>query len=162
MRNYVFYTITPWEFLPPGGRFERRDPLQRSKQQIPAVEIPHLMHVVLQMVKVFMTGVNVQKTIKWRERLFASRFAGSGQKIYIVLRWEFQEGSRRLDYRGRGTPHAHVLFWIKEPLPNFHLDSMLCGSFPWTTKPRSAAIARRLQQSHKQDTALNEQPTSYA
>lgn len=146
----LFLTVAPYEWTWPWHVAVEhcRQQLGRSITNAAALETLHLTHVLLQMIKGFVAGATGNKPTKWREFLCADKRRGGSCVQCIFWRLEYQEGSRKRQYHGRGTPHVHVLVWLKNS-PNVCLERILLGSLPWQSDPYLAALAAWAQRSEQ-------------
>ena len=70
------------------------------------------------------TGTNRQTEGRgdrcWNQHIFANKETGEQNVVNFFCRIEYQDGKRKRvfrtkqDYHGRGTPHVHVLVWLRD------------------------------------------------
>ena len=97
------------------GNGPHQDELAKSLKErlhVPVSETLHLAHVLTQAVKNLLADT--------KQGIFAAG-PGEGSVVYWVARLEFQDGKRKRrvhrdaqHYHGRGTPHAHILLWLRD------------------------------------------------
>ena len=93
------------------GNGPRQDELAKSLKErlyLPVSETLHLAHVLTQTVKSLLADT--------KQGIFAAG-PEQGSVVYWVARLEFQDGMRKRrvhSYHGRGTPHAHILLWLRD------------------------------------------------
>ena len=118
----LFLTIAPGEYNFLYSRLLEQAMTQCSRHHrgLACLEVHHIVHVAMQVLKGFITGVNVSKPV-WKNFELSDKFDPSNrQVITVVVRGEFQTGARArpegkaLDYHGRGGIHWHILIWLKD------------------------------------------------
>ena len=123
----LFVTISPYEWTFPYHEF-LKDEMQkslRSTLHLPIAETLHIAHILVETVEgVVAGGLNLGQS-SWKNHLLGPKDGSCAQTILsYYARLEFQDGKRKRFvgnqeaksqfYHGRGTPHVHLLVWLRD------------------------------------------------
>ena len=100
----LFITISPgeWSFPKPQWFAQRQQYAGVDPKAIPYQLSVHIMHILEQIARGYISGVNTQR---WRTHACADRRSPGNNNVQAFFyRFEFQK---------RGTPHVHMLLWLK-------------------------------------------------
>lgn len=108
----LFVTISPyeWSFPFPTWLEQMFKSCGKGPTDCPGPETLSLVHGLQQVICGLMSGHHQ----RWRTHLFGNKTCQgeSGVKAFFG-RFEFQDKGQQQKYgKGRGTPHAHILFWF--------------------------------------------------
>lgn len=141
----VFLTLAPYEWtFPMANWVERvRAELGRKVTDLSGPETLHITHVLFQAVAGLLAGRTSGKA--WQHHLLSDKSSGAGNVRAFFCRAEFQDGSRKQSYHGRGTVHVHALFWMRS-LEAASLHTLVSADLP-SHNPELAALAQMHQRS---------------
>ena len=155
----LFLTIAPYEWAAPYHVFIEHEMEQtlRSRLYLPGAESFHLAHLLTQCITGLVTGTNRQTEGRgdrcWNQHVFANKETGEQNVVNFFCRIEYQDGKRKRvfrtkqDYHGRGTPHVHVLVWLRD-MESIDLPSKISAHLP-PVGTKLGTIVRAGQLSYK-------------
>ena len=123
-----FFTLAPYGRTAPYHVLvlDEMQKTLRKRLRLPIMETLHIANVLIQIAKSFLVGGTSdqsQDSRRWKHHLLNC----GDRKVYVFIRLEFQDGSRKAptkDYHGSGRVHLHMLGFA---------DAEQMMQIPWST-----------------------------
>ena len=167
----LFITFSPYEWSFP-YHILLRDEMQkcfRGRLHLPLGETLHMTHVLIQLHKRLLCGLNTGRYAgnrRWETHLFhATTTSGATAQYFLFLRLEFQDGTRKLptqDYHGSGRVHTHCLIFADAPdIEAIDFPNLLSATVPITTPMRGYVLGSQCDHHHRSPWEVHDGPSAW-